>query len=155
MGTLLNVPMPSLLSAIDIIRKYEGFNEKAYPDPETGEAPFTIGYGTQYYPDGSSVKKGHCCTEKKAILYLMHEAKCIKEDLDNLDLNLDKPMREALVSFIHSVGWKPFLYSKIIDCIEEKNWKGVANEMSMWVLDRNHNVIGNLLERRNEEINLF
>ena len=39
MGTLLNVPMPSLLSAIDIIRKYEGFNEKAYPDPETGEVP--------------------------------------------------------------------------------------------------------------------
>ena len=44
--------------ALLIIKTFEGFNEKAYCDPDTGSDPYTIGYGTQFYPDGSPVKKG-------------------------------------------------------------------------------------------------
>ena len=39
--------------AVNLIRKYEGVHEKAYPNPTTGKEPYTIGYGTQFYPDGS------------------------------------------------------------------------------------------------------
>ena len=56
--------------AINLICKYEGFNEKAYPDPNTNKEPYTIGYGTQYYPDGAPVKAGQKCTEEKALEYL-------------------------------------------------------------------------------------
>ena len=45
-------------NALTIIKTFEGFSEKAYPDPDTGGAPYTIGYGTTYYPDGSEVKQG-------------------------------------------------------------------------------------------------
>ena len=55
--------------AISIIKAFEGFNEKAYPDPVTGSDPYTFGYGTQFYPDGSQVKQGHCCTKEKALEY--------------------------------------------------------------------------------------
>jgi len=52
--------------AIKLIKLYEGFNERAYPDPETGAEPYSLGYGTQFYPDGSPVKQGNCCTRQKA-----------------------------------------------------------------------------------------
>lgn len=147
--------MSNLVPAIDIIRKYEGFNEKSYSDPETGSAPYTLGYGTQFYPDGSPVKQGQYCTREKALEYLLHEVNCIDDDLEDLKLHIDSYMRAALVSFIHSIGWKPFLYSSIIDCIEQENWAGVIDEINSWVFDQDHQVVGNLLERRREESILF
>jgi len=37
----------ALLETLLIIKTFEGFSEKAYPDPDTNNAPYTIGYGTQ------------------------------------------------------------------------------------------------------------
>ena len=143
------------VNAIDIIRKYEGFNESAYPDQVTGGAPFTLGYGTQFYPDGSPVKYGQYCTKEKALEYLQHEISCIKDDLDGLNLHIDNSMRQALISFIHSVGWKAFLYSSIIDQVEQQNWVGITEEIKCWIFDQDRVVVGNLLERRREESCLF
>lgn len=147
--------MSDLSRAIDLIRKYEGFNEKAYSDPHTGAEPYTIGFGTQFYPDGSPVKKGQCCSAEKALEYLFCEVNVIESQLARLNLGLDESMREALVSFIHSIGWESFLYSRIIDCLETEDFAGVAREMGRWVFDQDHKVIGGLLDRRREEVNLF
>ena len=43
--------MENFSPALELICKYEGFNEKAYADPETGESPYTLGFGTQFYPE--------------------------------------------------------------------------------------------------------
>ena len=91
------------VNAIDIIRKYEGFNESAYPDQLTGGMPYTLGYGTQFYPDGSPVKIGQYCTREKALEYLQHEINCIEDDLNDLHIHIDNAMRQALISFIHSL----------------------------------------------------
>jgi hypothetical protein len=64
-------------------------------------------------------------------------------------------MKQALISFVHSVGWKPFLYSALIDCIDVEDWEGVIEEFSEWIFDQEHQVIGGLLERRREESELF
>jgi len=147
--------MADLSHAVNLIRKYEGFNEKAYPDPHTGDEPYTIGYGTQFYPDGSPVKKGQCCTKEKALEYLFHELSVIENQLLKLNLGLDGSMHQALVSFVHSVGWDAFLYSSVIDCIEAEDFSGATGEMGKWIFDEYHKVIGGLLDRRREEINLF
>lgn len=147
--------MKPFFQAIELIRTYEGFSEKAYADPKTGLAPYTFGYGTQFYPDGSPVLRGHCCTIEKAIEYLEHELQVISEDLEKINLVLDASMREALLSFIHSVGWQAFLYSELVDCIANENWYGVAAEISRWIFDEDHRVIGGLIDRRREEIDLF
>jgi GH24 family phage-related lysozyme (muramidase) len=144
-----------LLFAIGIICKYEGFNEKAYPDPNTSEEPYTIGYGTQYYPDGTAVKKGQYCTKEKALEYVTDEVNRIDKQLECLNLHLDDSMRAALVSFIHSIGWKPFLYSNVLDCLQQEYWRGAVDGMSQWVLDGNYEVVGSLLERRREEVEVF
>lgn len=147
--------MKHFKEAIDLIKKYEGFNERAYADPATGCYPYTIGFGSQYYPDGSQVKQGQCCSKKKAIEYLNHEIKIINEQLSFLNLSMDNSMRQALLSFIHSVGWDAFLYSSIVDAMEVGDYSCAVNLISQWVFDENHQVIGNLIERRQEEMQLF
>lgn len=141
--------------AIKIIRKYEGFNERAYADPQTGKEPYTFGYGTQFYPDGSAVRQGHCCTKEKALEYLFHEVKLIDKQLKELKVHMDDSMRQALISFVHSVGWEPFLYSAIVDFIDQEDCGAAADELSHWIFDGDHKVIGGLLERRREEVELF
>lgn len=141
--------------AVDLIKKHEGFNESAYADLQTGKEPYTIGYGTQFYPDGSPVKANQKCSQKKAEEYLLHELKIIDRELKVLDIQVDTFMRQALLSFIHSIGWEPFLYSEIIDCIDNEDFEGVTEEMSRWVFDGEHRAIGGLIDRRRDEISLF
>jgi len=147
--------MSDFTRAITLIKKYEGFSEKAYPDPFTGSTPYTLGYGTQFYPDGSPVKQGHRCTKQKALEYLNHEVEIIHEELLRLNLGLDDCMMNALISFVHSVGWDSFLYSEIIDAIEVENWSLAADEITQWIFDAYYKVIGGLLDRRQEEAALF
>ena len=64
-------------------------------------------------------------------------------------------MKQALISFIHSVGWESFLYSQIIDCIENENFAGVCEDIGRWIFDENYQIIGGLLDRRKEEVKLF
>ena len=147
--------MQDLPTGIDIIINYEGYNEKAFPDPTTGGAPYTIGFGTQYYPDGEPVERGQLCTYKKAKEYLLHEVEKINKLLMKEVPDLDECMKEALISFIHSIGWEPFLYSDILDAIEENKWDAAAEEMYRWVFDQDYQVISNLIHRRRDEIDLF
>ena len=147
--------MSDISCAISLICKYEGFSEKAYADPVTGKEPYTFGYGTQFYPDGSPVKQGQCCTKEKALEYLFHEVHLIDTQLLKLNLGLDDFMRQALISFIHSIGWEPFLYSDIVDCIDKEDFLGATQGMSCWIFDAEHKVIGGLIDRRREEVDLF
>lgn len=86
---------------------------------------------------------------------MFHEASIIDTQLLKQNLGLDDGMRQALISFIHSIGWEPFLYSAIIDCIEQEDYCGATKEMGRWIFNADHQVVGNLLDRRREEINLF
>jgi lysozyme len=147
--------MADFSRAINLIRKYEGFNEKAYANPVTGGEPYTIGYGTQFYPDGAPVKKEQLCSKEKALEYLFHEINVIDLQLSKLNLGLDDYMRQALISFIHSVGWEAFLYSRVIDGIEHEDLYIVTEEIGRWIFDEEHRAIGGLLDRRREEIYLF
>jgi len=145
--------MDDFREAVELIRKYEGFSEKAYPSGDDGR--YTLGYGTQFYPDGSPVKQGQWCTKEKALDYLHQEIKAIRSSLDDLNLNLDHSMEQALISFIHSIGWIPFLYSNVIDAIERENLAEAAEEIKSWIFNEHHEVIGGLLDRRREEVALF
>ena len=153
--TVSTLTMQKLSTSIDIIINYEGYNEKAFPDPTTGEAPYTIGFGTQYYPDGEPVERGQLCTYKKAKQYLLYEVEEINKLLTKEIPDLDECMKEALISFIHSIGWEAFLYSDILDTVEENKWDAAAEEMYRWIFDQDYQVISNLIHRRRDEINLF
>ena len=145
----------ALLEALLIIKTFEGFSEKAYADPDTNGMPYTIGYGTQYYPDGSPVKQGQYVTKIKALEYLKHEVELIDNQLQELNLGLDDSQRAALISFAHSVGWETFLYSNIIDSLEDEDYSEAVQDMSCWIFDNDHKVVGGLIDRRRHEVKLF
>jgi hypothetical protein len=86
--------------------------------------------------DSSAVKKKHWNTYSTKLTSLNH-------------------MRQALVSFIHSIGWEPFFYSSIVDCLENEDFAGATEEIGRWIFNAEHKVIGGLLDRRREEIDLF
>jgi len=52
-------------NCIELIIKYEGFEEKAYACP--ANVP-TIGYGTTRYPDGRKVQYGETITKTERIM---------------------------------------------------------------------------------------
>ena len=79
----------------------------------------------------------------------------IDVQLAKLNLGLDDCMRQALISFVHSIGWEPFLYSRVIDCVEQEDFCGATEEFGRWIFDADHRVVGNLLDRRRDEIALF
>jgi len=137
-----------------IIKKYEGFNEKAYEDPLSG-GKATFGYGTQYYPDGAPVLISQRVSREKAEEYLFEELSVIDEDLVNLNLDLDPAMHQALLSFIHSVGWNAFFFSNIVDALERNDLKEVVAEINNWIFDEDHKAIASLIKRRSEEVSLF
>ena len=137
-----------------IIKKYEGFNAKAYADP-LSDGRWTIGYGSQFYIDGSPVQKGHRITGAKAQECLSGELKLINEDIDGLNLNLTASMKQALISFVHSVGWQAFIYSNIVDAMEINDVTTATQEINQWIFDEEHKAVGGLVERRMEETALF
>ncbi|CAK6691876.1 hypothetical protein VB734_00240 [Synechococcus sp. BA-124 BA4] len=44
--------------ALPLVNEFEGCRLTAYPDPETGGDPWTIGWGTTTYINGTPVKVG-------------------------------------------------------------------------------------------------
>jgi hypothetical protein len=85
---------------------------------------------------------------------LCYEVRAIQGLLGELNLQLDGSAEQGLISFVHSIGWKPFLYSTIGDCLHNDDWAGVAEEITHWIFDENHRVIGGLIDRRREEVEL-
>ena len=52
--------------AMPLVKEFEGCRLSAYPDPETGAEPWTIGWGTTIYYDGSPVKAGDTISQELA-----------------------------------------------------------------------------------------
>jgi hypothetical protein len=44
--------------ALPLVKEFEGCRLSAYPDPETGGEPWTIGWGSTTYGDGARVRQG-------------------------------------------------------------------------------------------------
>lgn len=89
---------------------FEGFESVAYPDPATGNEPWTIGYGTTRYPDGRKVRKGDTCTVEQA------EA-CLRDYLSKIDLKIPHTLSDnqwaALNSWIYNLGIGNWVHSTL------------------------------------------
>ena len=93
--------------ALPQVKEFEGCKLEAYPDPETGGEPWTIGWGTTTYATGKPVKEGDVITQEvaNALLFARLEEDCVTitgrvEGWDRLNLN----QRAALLSFTYNVG---------------------------------------------------
>jgi GH24 family phage-related lysozyme (muramidase) len=56
--------------ALPLVKEFEGCQLSAYPDPETGDTPWTIGWGSTTYTDGAPVKAGDTISQERADVLL-------------------------------------------------------------------------------------
>jgi GH24 family phage-related lysozyme (muramidase) len=108
--------------ALAIIKEFEGFSADAYPDPRTGDEPWTIGYGTTWYSNtgdepwtigngttwysnGVSVKKGDKITKFYANEQLFVKVTSLKNGLEQLiKVPLTDGQWACMISFAYNMG---------------------------------------------------
>lgn len=93
-------------AGIGLIKKFEGFSAKPYPDPATGGVPFTIGYGSTYYEDGRKVTMADPpITEERATQLLVKLLEHYERGVDSLCRDdISQSQFDALVCFSYNVG---------------------------------------------------
>ena len=101
-------PPPAWLpAALAIVKRFEGCRLTAYPDPGTGGAPWTIGWGTTVYYDGQPVRKGETISQGLADDLLQwrleRDGRILAMRLPGW-AQLNANQQAALVSFTYNVG---------------------------------------------------
>lgn len=149
-----------LAAAIALIKEFEGCHLSSYPDPLSGDEPWTIGYGTTRYSNGQAVKRGDLINVIEADVLLRLEVDRIAEKLRTTVPHwraMDDNQRSALVSFAYNLGagfYGAAGFETISLCLDERNWGDVP---AVFELYRNPGTIveAGLLRRRRAEGKLW
>ncbi len=149
-----------LAAALKLIKDFEGCHLDAYPDPLSGGAPWTIGYGTTRYSDGRPVQKGDRINAIEADLLLRQEVDKIAAKLRTTIpywVEMTDQQKCALISFAYNLG-SGFYGAKGFETISkrlrEKNWPGVPDALLLY-RNPGTNVEAGLKRRRIAEGDLW
>lgn len=143
-------------ATIDLIKEFEGFSAKAYPDPATGGEPITIGYGTTARA-GVGVKPylGMVITQDDAERYLQL---AVQKFAAQVEAMIRVPVSEnqfgAIVSLAYNIGTGAFSSSTLLKRLNAGDYAGAADAILMW--DKaGGKVMKGLQRRRKAERALF
>lgn len=140
---------------VSLIKEFEGFESKAYPDPKTGGKPFTIGHGTTKYPSGRPVSLGESCTKEQAMQYLRNDLSQFESAVTKaVTVPLNQNQFDALVSFTYNLGPGNLNKSTLLKKLNAGDYKAAADEFLKWV-SPGSNVEAGLRRRRIAERTLF
>lgn len=136
---------------LDLIKSFEGCKLTAYPDPGTGGAPWTIGWGTT-----RGVKPGMTITQEEADLLLAEDVSSFAQAVNRLvTVPLNQNQFDALVSFAYNVGSSNLGNSTLLRLLNEGNYEGAAGQFGRWVKGGSGETLPGLVRRRAAERALF
>jgi lysozyme len=139
-------------AGIELIKRYEGLELKAYPDPgnpSTGE-PWTIGYGHT-----AGVRRGDTCTAEQAEAWLREDIKYAAAAIKHrVDVPLTQGQFDALASFVYNVGQGQFGNSTLLRLLNAGNTAGAAAQFDRWNRGAS-GVMPGLIKRRAAEHAMF
>jgi GH24 family phage-related lysozyme (muramidase) len=156
-------PQQSINDAIDIAAEFVALSEnielEAYPDPLSGGDPWTIGYGTTFYPDGRKVKKGDRCTEVQAELWLKdYLHRCSNEHFKEIPRweQMTAHQQAALLSLSYNDGYSygDGNHNSLDAALRDKHWTDIP-QILMKYRNRGTNVELGLGRRRYAEGSLW
>lgn len=135
---------------IDLIKQFEGYSSKAYPDPATGGAPWTIGYGTT-----KGVKPGMVITAEQA-------EKMLRDDVAKFESGVSALLKvpttqgqfDAMVSLAYNIGLGNFGKSTLLRKHNEKCYTCAAGQFPAWNRAAGK-VMNGLTRRRNAERDVY
>lgn len=140
---------------IALIKGFEGCRLTAYPDPGTGGAPWTIGYGWTHPIDGKPVKPGMTIDQETADRLLKTGLVSYENDVLKLvRVKLTKGQFDALVSFAYNAGSRALSTSTLLKKLNAGDIKGAADEFLRWN-KAGGKVLNGLTRRREAERALF
>jgi len=149
-----------LTEGINLIKEFEGCKLQAYPDPKTGAAPITIGWGSTRRPDGTTFMLGQRITQHQADEYLDYDIRYrFIPELEKIpywsEMNVNQ--RGSLLSFAYNLGagfYNGVGFNTISRNLREKDWKAIPETLKMY-RNPGTNVEAGLLRRRIAEGNLW
>lgn len=131
-------------------KKYEGCKLIAYPDPGTGNTPWTIGYGHT-----KGVKQHDTCTQAQADQWLIEDIQFAVDAVGHLvTAPINDNQQSALVDLVFNIGVGNFAGSTLLKKLNAEDYNGASNEFVKWDMAGGHVMMG-LLSRRKDETTMF
>lgn len=145
--------MKTSADGIYLMHKYESCSLVAYPDPATGGAPWTIGWGHT----GPDVTKGMVITQAQADQ--MFADRLAKEFEPGViaalaGAKVNQKQFDALVCFAYNVGLANLRSSTLLKMVKAGDMAGAANQFTRWDKAAGKRMLG-LYRRRVSESALF
>lgn len=131
------------------IKSHEGLRLIAYPDPATGDEPWTIGYGHT-----GGVKRGQTITPIEADRFLASDLLRFERAVSQLCPITTQGQFDALVSFAFNLGEGSLKESTLRRKHNDGDYIGAAMEFRRWN-KANGKVMAGLSRRREEEAEMY
>lgn len=143
--------MVNWTEAYKLWREFEGLRLDAYPDPATGNEPWTIGYGHTGGLSAPLVRKGMKITKAQAETFMKNDLEAAYKALEKLiKVDLNPNQWAALISFYGNLKTKTFLKSSVLTYINENRLDEVPGRMALYRLG-DGKVMPGLVRRRAAE----
>lgn len=135
---------------IELIKQFEGYSSKAYPDPATGGAPWTIGYGTT-----KGVKPGMIVTAEQAEKMLRDDVAKFESGVSSLiTAPTTQGQFDAMVSLAYNIGLGNFGKSTLLKKHNARCYTCAADQFRVWNR-ANGKVMNGLTKRRAAEREVY
>jgi lysozyme len=137
---------------LPLTKQWEGCSLTAYPDPATGDEPWTIGYGST----GPGIFPGLIWTQDQAYADLIHRltyefAPGVQK---SVTVELSAQQMAACVDLAYNIGVTAFSGSTLVSLLNQGYPRGAADQFLVWDKS-NGQVMQGLLNRRKAERALF
>ena len=98
-------------AGLALLKRFEGCSLEAYPDPGTGDEPWTIGYGHT----GDNIHPGTTITQEQADDLLIQDLAKFERGVEQYTLtSLNENQFSALVVFVYNVGLHNYTTSTLL-----------------------------------------
>lgn len=136
---------------LPLIKQWEKCRLHAYPDPATGDEPWTIGWGAT----GPDIGPDTVWTQEQADADLAQRLDHINAMVTQaVRVRLSQQQRAALVSLAYNIGTGAWLQSTMLKAINDSDYNRACGQFGVWILANRKIEIG-LIRRRAAEAELF
>ena len=137
-------------TGFQLIKDSEGLSLKAYPDPGTGDVPWTIGYGST----APVVHKGDVITLEQANERLANDLRKFESAVANLAPVATDNQFAAMVSFAFNCGIGNLEESTLLRLHRAGKYADAAAQFGKWS-HANGKILPGLVKRRAAEAALY
>lgn len=140
----------ALVPALALIKKFEGCELGAYPDPGTGGAPWTIGWGAT----GPGIVKGVRWTQAQADERLASDVAKFMSAVTKAAPVATDNQRAAMTSLAYNIGIKAFQNSTLLKLHNAGNYGAAADQFRRWNRSGGR-ILNGLTKRRVAEAEVY